>query len=135
VMFVLFSLHGKSQIHQPQLQVPMIKTALVIDGKLTDASWQKASEISEFVNWSLDSYIKDPVSVSLYFDEKNLYVAFRNSDPKANDLNKTVRPKGPRDTFLWGRNHAMVAIGYKDTHIQLMADPKGTMTDWMDSDI
>jgi hypothetical protein len=124
-----------SQINPPQLQVPQIKSAPVIDGKLSDASWQKASEMSEFVNWSLDSYIKDPVSVSLYFDEKNLYVAFRNSDPKADDLNKSVSPKGPRDTFLWGRNHAMVGISYKDTHIQLMADPKGTMTDWKDSDI
>ena len=125
----------RAQIHQPYLQVPLIRSAPVIDGKLSDASWQKAAEMSEFVNWSLDSYINDPVSVYLYFDEKNLYAAFRSYDPKAEDLNKTVGPKGPRDTFLWGRNHVMTGIGFKGNYIQLMADPKGTMTDWKNSDI
>jgi hypothetical protein len=135
LVFAICSFHGNSQINQPQLMVPVIKSAPVIDGKLSDAEWQKAAEISEFVNWSLDSYIKDQVSVFLYSDEKNLYVAFRNYDPEAGKLNKTVSPKGSRDTFLWGRNHAMVGIGCNGTNIQLMADPKGTMTDWKDGDI
>ena len=134
-IFILVSSKAESQISKPQLQVSFIKSAPVIDGKLSDASWQQAAEMSEFVNWTLDSYIKDPVSVFLYYDEKNLYVGFRNSDPEAEKLNKSVSPKGPRDTFLWGRNHAMVGIGFNGTYIQLMADPKGTMTDWKDSDI
>jgi hypothetical protein len=134
-LLVLFSMLAKAQIHQPQLQVHFIKSAPVIDGNLSDAVWQRASEMTEFVNWSLDSYVKDPVSVYIYYDAKNLYVGFRNSDPKAGDLNRTVSPKGPRDTFLWGRNHAMVGIGYKDNNIRLMADPKGTMTDWKNGDI
>ncbi|HUX97376.1 MAG TPA: glycoside hydrolase domain-containing protein [Bacteroidales bacterium] len=135
LMFSVFALNGNSQINKPSLKVPFIKSAPVIDGKLTDGSWQNSAEMSEFVNWSLDSYVRDPVSVFLYFDEKNLYVAFRNSDTEAESLNKTVSPKGPRDTFLWGRNHAMVGISYRDTYIQVMADPKGTMTDWKNSDI
>ena len=134
-IFIIVSSEAESQISKPQLQVPFIKSAPVIDGKLSDASWQQATELSEFVNWSLDTYIKDPVNVFLYCDEKNLYVAFRNFDPAAENLQKTISPKGPRDTFLWGRNHAMVGIGYNGTYIQLMADPKGTMTDWKDSDI
>ena len=135
VLTVLFSAPVKSQINKPYLTVPMTEASTVIDGMISEPSWLQASEMSEFVNWSLDSYIKDPVSVFLFYDEKNLYVAFRNSDPEAEKLNKTVSPKGPRDTFLWGRNHAMVGIGYNGTYIQLMADPKGTMTDWKDSDI
>jgi hypothetical protein len=134
-ILAFFSSIAKAQIHQPQIQVPLIKAAPVIDGKLSDLSWKKASEMTEFVNWSLDNYIKDPVSVYLYYDDKNLYVAFKNSDSDADNLNKTVSPKGPRDTFLWGRNHAMVGIGYKDVNIRLMADPKGTMTDWKNDDI
>ncbi len=134
-IFVLVSLQAKPQINKPHLQVPFIKSSPVIDGKLSEASWQQASELSEFVNWSLDTYIKDPVSVFLYYDEKNLYVAFLNSDPEAETLYKTVSPKGPRDTFLWGRNHAMVGLGYAGTSLQLMADPKGTMTDWKNNDI
>ena len=135
LLIVLFSTLAKSQIHRPQQQVPFIKSSPVIDGNLSDDVWQRASEMTEFVNWSLDSYVKDPVSVYLYYDEKNLYVGFRNNDPKAGDLNRTVSPKGPWDTFLWGRNHAMVGIGYKDNNIRLMADPKGTMTDWKNNDI
>ena len=134
LLIVLFSTLAKSQIHRPQQQVPFIKSSPVIDGNLSDDVWQRASEMTEFVNWSLDSYVKDPVSVYLYYDEKNLYVGFRNNDPKAGDLNRTVSPKGPWDTFLWGRNHAMVGIGYKDNNIRLMADPKGTMTDWKNND-
>jgi hypothetical protein len=122
-------------IHQPQLQIPKIKTAPVIDGKLNDAAWQKSTELSEFVNWSLDSYIKDDVSVFLCYDEKNLYVAFRNADPAAGELNRTVNPKGPWDTFLWGRNHVSVGIAYKGISLRLMADPKGTQTDWRNDDI
>jgi hypothetical protein len=102
-VFVLVSLQAKPQINKPHLQVPLLKSAPVIDGKLSDPLWQQASELSEFVNWSLDTYIKDPVSVFICYDEKNLYVAFRNSDPKAVELNKTVSPKGPRDTFSLGK--------------------------------
>jgi hypothetical protein len=122
-------------IHQPQLQIPLIKTAPVIDGKLNDATWQKSTELSEFINWSLDSYIKDAVSVFLCYDDKNLYVAFRNTDPAATDLNRTVSSKGPWDTFLWGRNHVSVGIGNKDISVRMMADPKGTQTDWKNDDI
>jgi hypothetical protein len=132
---VLFSLIAESQIHQPELQIPLIKSAPVIDGKLNDPSWQKSTELTEFVNWSLDNYIKDTVSVFLCYDDKNLYVAFRNADPAARDLNRSVSPKGPWDTFLWGRNHVSVGIGNKEISVRLMADPKGTQTDWKNDDI
>jgi hypothetical protein len=135
LILTLMSSILKAEIHQPQLQIPLIETPPVIDGKLTDASWDRSTELSEFVKWSRDSYIKDPVTLFLCYDEKNLYIAFRNNDPKAGELNTTVNPKGPRDTFLWGRNHARVGIRYKDNYIQLMADPKGTMTDWKNNDI
>ena len=134
-IFTLVSLQAESQINKPQLQIPYIKTAPVIDGKLNDPSWQKGTQLSEFINWASDTYIEDAVNVSMYYDEKNLYVAFRNSDLAAAELNKSVNPKGPRDTFLWGRNHVMVGIGNGNISVRLMADPKGTMTDWKDSDI
>ena len=106
-----------------------------MDGKLNDASWEKSVELSDFIIWSRDSYVKDAVTVFLCHDEKNLYIAFRSIDPAAGDLTKTVSPKGPRDTFLWGRNYVMVGIGNKDVSLRLMADPKETMTDWKNNDI
>ena len=124
-----------AQIHQAQLHIPLIKTAPVIDGKLNDQSWQRSTQLTEFINWALDTYIIDAVNVYMYYDEKNLYIAFRNSDPAAPDLNRIVDSKGPRDSFLWGRNHVMVSIRNKDISIRLQADPKGTMTDWKNSDL
>lgn len=87
--------YARAQIHQPQLQVPSIKTAPVSDGKIIDPTWQQAAMLTDFVNWSLDSYIKDSVTVYICYDERNIYVAFRNSDPEAGELNRSVRPKGP----------------------------------------
>ncbi|MBK8881977.1 MAG: DUF4091 domain-containing protein [Bacteroidales bacterium] len=135
LIYIFFFPLSNAAIHQPQLQIPRIKTAPVIDGKLNDAAWQKSTELSEFINWSLDSYIRDAVTVSLCYDEKNLYVAFRNTDPEAGNLNKAVSPKGPWDTFLWGRNHVSVGIVNKDISVRMMADPKGTQTDWKNDDI
>ena len=125
----------KGQIHQPYLQIPLITGAPVIDGKLDDAAWKKCTRLTEFVNWALNTYIKDSVTVYLCHDNKNIYVAFRNFDPEAEGLKRTVSPQGPRDTFLWGRNHVSVTIGNGDVSIRLMADPKGTMTDWKNNDI
>ena len=125
----------RAEIHQPFMQIPFVKTPPVIDGKLNDASWQKSVELSDFVIWSLDSYTKDSVIVYMCYDEKNLYVAFRNYDPAAGDLNQRVSSTRPRDTFLWGRNFTMVRIENKGISIQLMGDPKQTMTDFKNNDI
>ncbi len=124
-----------AEIHQPMLQIPAIKTPPVIDGKLSDASWQKSVELSDFMVWTLDSYVKDPVTVFMCHDEKNLYVAFRNVDPAAGYLSQRVSSRRPRDTFLWGRNHSMVVIEYNGNSIQIMGDPNETMTDYKNGDI
>ncbi len=126
---------SQGQLHQPQLQISFTKSPPVIDGKLNDATWQGSTELSEFVNWSLDSYVKDAVTVFLCYDEKNLYVAFRNSDPAAEKLNTIVNSKRPRDTFMWGRNFAMIGIGHKDISLQFQGDPKETMADWKNNDL
>ncbi len=135
VIFAVLPATLSAEIHKPQIQIPLVKEAPFIDGKLRDATWKRSTELTEFVNWSLDSYIRDSVTIYLCYDEKNVYIAFRNSDPEARNLEKSVSPKGPRDTFLWGRNHALVGIAYKNVSIRLMADPKGTMTDWKNDDI
>jgi hypothetical protein len=124
-----------AQIHRPQLLVPFIKTPPVIDGKLNDTAWRSSSELTQFVEWSLDSYLQDPVTVFLSYDDRNLYVAFRNSDPSAMELNRSIRPKRPRDTFLWGRDHAQIGITRGDVSLKLIGDPKGTVADWKDDEI
>lgn len=123
------------QVNQPLIKIPFIKESPIIDGKINEVSWNRAASITGFVNWSLDKYIRDSVTVYLYFDDTGLNVAFMNSDPEASLLNNSVSPKGPRDTFLWGRNHASVSLGFNEVNIRVMADPKGTMTDWKNNSI
>lgn len=135
ILFTGLSSVTTGAIHEPHLQIVKAGQAPMIDGRLNDAVWQKSTELSEFVNWSLNDYIKDAVTVYLCYDDKNLYVAFRNSDPSASELNKTVAPKSPRDTFLWGRNHVSVSIVNGDISLRLMADPKGTISDWKNEDV
>ncbi|HNR40606.1 MAG TPA: DUF6067 family protein [Bacteroidales bacterium] len=124
-----------AQVNEPVMYIPSAGSIPVADGKITEPVWQQAAELTEFINWSRDSYIKDSVKVLVCSDAKNLYVAFRNSDPGAARLMKSVSPKGPRDTFLWGRNHVSVGLSYGGKSIRLMADPKGTMTDWKGDDL
>lgn len=82
------------------LQIPAIKTPPVIDGKLSEAAWQKSVEISEYIIWTLDTYVKDSLTVWICYDDKNLYVAFRNIDPAASKLQKSPEGKDSWDTFL-----------------------------------
>lgn len=124
----------RAGVQQPMLQIPAIKTPPVIDGKLDDAAWQKSVEISEYIIWTLDTYVKDSLTVWICYDDKNLYVAFRNMDPAASKL-QSQEGKNSWDTFLWGRNFNMVQVGYQGMNIQLMADPKGTQTDYRNGDI
>ncbi len=131
VFFAFFALFQiNAQIHQPLLQIPATTAPPVIDGKLNDVAWQKSAELSEFVNWSLDSYAKDSVTVFVCYDAKNLYVAFRNSDKNATSLSKTVEAKRHKDSFQWGRDFDMISVDYKGVSIQLQADPKETVTDF-----
>jgi hypothetical protein len=125
----------RAQIHQPMLQIPAIISPPVIDGNLNDAAWKNSAEQSEFIIWTLDAYVKDSLQVFLCHDGTNLYVAFRNSDMAAPGLRGTVDRKGQWDTFLWGRNFNSVQVSHQDAYFNLMADPKGTQTDYKDGDI
>lgn len=135
IFFVLYSGYSYAQVHLPYMEIPFTKTLPVIDGKIGATEWQNSAELSGFTTWTLDSYVKDPVTVYLCFDEKFLYAAFRNSDTKANELNNSVKPNRPWDTFLWGTNFASIEIRYKDKSFRVMADPKQTMTDFKNGDI
>jgi len=125
----------RAEIYQPFLQIQSVKTPPVIDGNLGDAAWQRSTELTDFVNWSLDSYVQDAVKIFLCYDQKNIYIAFRNADLQADNLNHSVSPKRPRDTFLWGGNYVMVGINLKDVSLRLQADPKETLTDWKNEDL
>lgn len=134
-VLIMIPLFGNAQFHIPQLKIPKTEKPPVIDGKISEVSWQKSYEVSDLIIWTLDNYVKDAVQVFLCHDNLNLYVAFRCKDSIAGKLKKTVSPRGSHDTFLWGKDFAMVGIQSKALSYQVMADPKGTMTDFKNNDI
>jgi hypothetical protein len=137
-MILISSFHYlsiKAEIHQPQLLIPYVRSAPIIDGKLNDDAWQRSVALSEFIVWTLDDYNHDSVTVFMCYDDKNLYIAFRCSDSSAQEMKNSISSKGPRDSYLWGKNFLKVLIDYKDISTRLMADPNGTMTDYRNDDI
>ncbi len=133
--FVCDSSAIEAEIYHPLILIPHISKIPVIDGNLNDDAWQKSMVLSEFLVWTLDDYKHDSVTVFICYDEKNLYIAFRCFDLSAPELNKSISSKGPRDSFLWGKDFLKVLIARKDTEIRLIGDPKGTMTDFRNDDI
>ena len=134
-VLIMIPLFGNAQVHIPQLKIPKTEKPPVIDGKISEVSWQKSYEVTDFIIWTLDNYVKDAVQVFLCYDNLNLYVAFRCKDSIAGKLKKTVSPRGSHDTFLWGKDFVLVGIQSKALSYQVMADPKGTMTDFKNNDI
>ncbi len=126
---------GFGEIYKAEINLPMVKPAPLIDGKIEDAVWKECFNLSDFVVWTLDAYTRDPVIVYLGYDKNNLYVAFKNSDPEALTLLTEVPDKRIHDTFLWGRNFSRVTLSNGQTSVALMGDPKGTMADWKNGDM
>jgi len=126
---------GTGEIYNAKITIPRVNTAPKMDGMLDDKVWEGCIQISDFVVWTLDAYTKDPVMVYLGYDENNMYIAFRNSDPDASTLITEVPDKRLHDTFLWGRHFSRVTLNYGEGSIALMADPKGTMADWGNGDM
>jgi len=135
VILIILPRPGSGEIYPARITIPQVKNIPVIDGKIDEALWKECLVLSDFVIWTLDAYTGDPVIVYLGYDEKNLYVAFKNADPEAFSLITEVPDKRIHDTFLWGRNFSRITLDNGETSIALMGDPKGTMADWKDGDM
>lgn len=64
----------------PSINAPRIKESIVLDGSLEESFWEKAAVTSSFVNLygkPLDTVTSAYVS----YDERNLYIGFRCSEP------------------------------------------------------
>ena len=135
LLMMAFFASVMADIYTARLQIPRIKQTPVIDGRLDDNAWQICSQLSDFVIWTLDNYVADPVTVFMGYDDDNIYVAFKSYDPQAHSLIADIPDKRLRDTFLWGQHFVRVSIANGDVSLQFMADPKGTVMDWKNNDL
>ncbi len=74
----------------PSVEVPGVKAAPVVDGKLDDAAWQSAGKAKMDIT-AMGGEVTQPTEVSLAYDSKNLYLAFRCAEPKLGAVRAEVR--------------------------------------------
>ncbi len=76
-------------------QLPHFKEAIVVDGVLDEAVWQKALQIELDIETSPSDHIKPPVKtmVYLYEDGNNLYLGFKADDPNPEQIRAFYRDR------------------------------------------
>jgi hypothetical protein len=78
---------GKSKLPPEKanpVNIPLITTALKIDGNLDEEVWQKAAVFKDFIQTSPGDNIapSKPTEAYVLYDEKNLYIGFKAWDDK-----------------------------------------------------
>lgn len=91
---------ARTKLTHRSAAVARLSSPPVIDGKLDDHAWEKATPLDEFVPLlSKDTKIDIGTKVFLGYDDKNLYVAFRCEEPNPD---KMRIGGGERDGNIWG---------------------------------
>jgi len=99
---------------------------IVVDGNLTEASWQNAEPTSVFTFW--DGSVA-PTSLQttakMLWDDEYLYIAFSARDP---DVYATY---AARDSRLWEQDNfeAFVTVPGTTGYVELEGSPRGTLWD------
>jgi len=83
---------------RPLVICPKTDSPPIIDGRLTDACWQKATHISNFLSIKGDKFAAQQSEVFTCYDQENLYVAFKCND---SEMSKITAVKSVRDSDVW----------------------------------
>ena len=95
----------------PRMEIPYTSTAPAIDGRLDEEVWQKAYQLPQFF-WNTGSArATTSTEVRVTHDDKALYVAYINDEPRNDRVNVSYRPD---QQFL-----------NTDDTVQLFLDPEG----------
>lgn len=79
----------------PEMEIPRVSSAPVIDGKLDDPAWQKTRRIY-LVYDNLGGVARQSAAVRLVYDAQNLYIGFDCHEPDVDSLKESVgEPDGP----------------------------------------
>jgi Domain of unknown function (DUF5916)/Carbohydrate family 9 binding domain-like len=114
-----------------QVQVPRLRAAPVIDGRLDDAAWSEALVLEPFTQMEPKDGAPavERTTVRLGYDTRALYVAFRCESTEASPI---VGAAMNRDAFLENEDHVEIAI---DTFLDhqnaflFMTNPAGARVD------
>ena len=83
---------------RPLMQCPRIDNPPIIDGKITDKCWQKATHITDFMNIKGDKLANEQTEVYTCYDSNKLYIAFKCFDSQ---IDKVQATKTTRDADVW----------------------------------
>jgi len=109
---------------------PRTEQAPVLDGKLDDAVWQRASLVSGFTLLGTDKLVSPQTSFRLLWDDKYLYLAVKCDEPQ---MDKTSRIRYARDeAAVFGRASIEYFVDPNHTHdlyYQLAFNVAGSLYD------
>ena len=80
-----------------------------IDGELTEADWQKATPIRQFIQFEPDAGapLTESTEVRILYDDKHIYFGFICNEP---ERSKIIANKMRRDTMLWDNDNIFVLL-------------------------
>ena len=111
---ILFLLGFSVGVHADEteaLQAEAYRTyqSVEIDGELTEADWQKATPIRQFIQFEPDAGapLTEATEVRILYDDRHIYFGFVCSEP---DRAKIIANKMRRDTMLWDNDNVFVLL-------------------------
>ncbi len=125
----------QAQLTQPYLQIPALKNAPQIDGKLSPGEWKNAALVTDYEVWTLNSYVPDKVETFIGYDSKYIYVSFKGFFSDTALFNSTLEEYKPIDSHLWGRNYFSVLVSDGNTSIDIKAGPSLSKMDFENGDL
>jgi hypothetical protein len=99
---------------------------IVIDGNLTEASWQNAAQTSVFTFWDgSPAPVSLQTTAKMIWDDQYLYIGFMASDP---DVYATYTA---RDSRLWEQDNFEVFVTVPGTtgYVEVEGSPRGAIWD------
>ena len=111
--------------------ISRLQGSIVLDGDLTDSGWAHALRIEDFVEFAKGDNVKPPVATTawLTYDERYLYVAFRNDDPAPRAIRA---PFVDRDQVLPDQDYDTILIDTQNDRRSAFifrVNPRGVQTD------
>ena len=104
-----------------------------IDGVLDEAAWQHAVVVPILYEWSPGDNIPAPVKTDclITFDTKNLYVAFRASDPRPDEIRAHLMDRDDTDTLIQDDHVGVMIDTFNDERraFQFRMNPLGVQAD------
>ncbi len=123
----LFPLTAQAQTLQlPVYQVRRTAVPIIVDGRLDETAWKKATLVGDFVNNSDGSRSTYKTEAKVLYDNNFMYFAFRCADEKIWSTMKR------RDEHLWEEEVVEVFLQAdlnQPSYIELEVNPLGAMLD------